>query len=94
MTDERTRSAGKAQFDRIVTAAGVLLRRKSEILAGMAKEGRSPDQCEAAFAREMEVFLTDARRAAMVAGMPPRDVEVTLFQFEQLDTRSLETDFD
>jgi hypothetical protein len=83
MTDERAREAGKAQFERILVAAGVLLRRKPEILAGMTKEGRSPEQSEAAFAREMEVFLTDARRVAMVAHMPQREVEAALFQFDQ-----------
>ena len=94
MTDEQSRSAGKAQFDRIFVAASVLLRRKPEILAGMAREGTPPAQCEAAFAREMGVFLTDARRAAMIAGMPQREIEVALFQFEQGGSEATPTDVD
>lgn len=82
MTNDRMRSAGEAQFDRILAAASVLLRRKPEILAGMASEGTSPAQCEADFASEMGIFLTDARRAAMIAGIPQREVEAALFQFE------------
>ncbi|MFM0243769.1 hypothetical protein [Paraburkholderia sediminicola] len=94
MIDERTRSAAKAQFDRILVAASILLQRKSEILAGMAREGKSPAQCEAAFARELGGFLADARRAAIVADMPQREVELALFQFEQGDPESNHTDSD
>jgi 2-hydroxychromene-2-carboxylate isomerase len=94
MTDEQTRSAAKAQFERIVVAAGVLLRRKPEILSGMAREGKTPEQCEAAFAQEMDFFLTDARRAAMMSGMPQRDIEAALFQFQQRGAESNEPSAD
>ncbi|WOD20559.1 hypothetical protein [Paraburkholderia kirstenboschensis] len=83
MNDEQMQSAAKAQLERIVVAAGALLRRKPEILSGMAREGKPPEQCEAAFGHEMNFFLTDARRAAMMAGMPQRNIEAALFQFEQ-----------
>lgn len=85
------RDAARAKFDRALVAAMVLLKRRPEILAGMAREGKTDEQCHAAFSTELAFFIDEARRAALVAQMPHRELEQHLFPYRDVLSRPATT---
>lgn len=82
MPEAQVQATARAEFDRILVGAHILVMRRREILAGMVAEGATQAQSEQRFAAQLSELLAKARHYAAVSGMPEAEHKDQLSRFD------------